>query len=115
MKIKVLVEDRVEEFDIPDQLIEQGEDFFNKMDADLDKGWQMGHVWVEKPNLLQRCQIVADKMMSAIHNENEKMFMMMGAYILKNKPDTDEIHLDSTGDIQTIDFLEKPKVENKGA
>jgi len=109
MKIKVLVEERVEEFDIPDELIEQGEDFFNKMDADMDKGWQMGHVWVESPSLIQRCQIAADKMMSAIHNENEKMFMLMGAYILKNKPDTDEIHLDSTGDIQTIDFLQKKK------
>ena len=66
-------------------------------------------IWIEKPNMLQRCQIVADKMTSAIHNENEKLFMMMAAYILKNKPDTEEIHLDSTGDIQTIDFLEKQK------
>ncbi|MDH5391824.1 MAG: hypothetical protein OEY11_01435 [Gammaproteobacteria bacterium] len=107
MKIKVLVEDKAEEFEIPDQLIAQGEDFFNKMDADLDQGWQMGHVWIEQPNILQRCQVAADKMMSAIHNENEKMFMLMAAYILKNKPDTDEIHLDSTGDIQTIDFLAK--------
>ncbi|MDH5516375.1 MAG: hypothetical protein OEY36_00975 [Gammaproteobacteria bacterium] len=107
MKIRVLVEDKAEEFEIPDQLIEQGEDFFNKMNTDLDKGWQMGHVWVENPNMLQRCQIAADKMMSAIHHENEKMFMLMGAYILKNKPDTDEIHLDSTGDIQTIDFVAK--------
>jgi len=105
MKIKLYIEDKVEEFDIPDQVIEQAEDFFKKIDADMDKGWQMGHVWVEKPNQLQRCQIVADKMTSAIHNENEKMFMLMGAYILKNKPDTEEIHLDSTGEIQTIDFI----------
>jgi len=115
MKLKVLIEDRLEEFEIPDQLMAEGEDFFAKMDSDLDKGWQMGHVWVEEPNQLQRCQIAADKMTSAIHNENEKMFMLMAAYILKNKPDTEEIHLDSTGDIQTIDFLEKSKVENKGA
>lgn len=105
MKIKLYIEDKVEEFEIPDQVIVQGEDFFKKMDADMDKGWQMGHVWVDKPNQLQRCQIVADKMTSAIHNENEKMFMLMGAYILKNKPDTEEIHLDSTGEIQTIDFI----------
>ena len=109
MKIKLYIEDKVEEFEIPDQVIDQGEDFFRKMDADMDKGWQMGHVWVEKPNQLQRCQIVADKMTSAIHNENEKMFMLMGAYILKNKPDTEEIHLDSTGEIQTIDFIARTK------
>lgn len=113
MKLKVLIEDRLEEFEIPDALMTEGEDFFAKIDSDLDKGWQMGHVWVEKPNQLQRCQIAADKMTSAIHNENEKMFMLMAAYILKNKPDTEEIHLDSTGDIQTIDFLEKSKVDNK--
>ena len=107
MKIKLFIEDKVEEFEIPDQVIEQAEDFFKKMDADMDKGWQMGHVWVDKPNQLQRCQIAADKMTSAIHNENEKMFMLMGAYILKNKPDTEEIHLDSTGEIQTIDFIAK--------
>jgi len=109
MKIKLYIEDKVEEFEIPDQVIEQGEDFFKKMDADMDKGWQMGHIWVDKPNQLQRCQIVADKMTSAIHNENEKMFMLMGAYILKNKPDTEEIHLDSTGEIQTIDFIARNK------
>ena len=109
MKIKLYIEDKVEEFEIPDQVIEQGEDFFKKMDADMDKGWQMGHVWVDKPNQLQRCQIVADKMTSAIHNENEKVFMLMGAYILKNKPDTEEIHLDSTGEIQTIDFIARTK------
>jgi hypothetical protein len=107
MKIKVLVSDRMEEFEIPDQLVSDGEAFFRKMDADMDKGWQMSHVWIEKPNQLQRCQIAADKMMSAIHNENEKMFMLMGAYILKNKPGTEEIHLDSTGEIQTIDFIQK--------
>lgn len=107
MKIKLFIEDKVEEFEIPDQVITEGEDFFKKMDADMDKGWQMGHVWVDQPNQLQRCQIVADKMTSAIHNENEKMFMLMGAYILRNKPDTEEIHLDSSGEIQTIDFVSK--------
>lgn len=107
MKIKVLIDDREELFEIPDKVITESEEFFKKMDTDMDKGWQMGHIWIEKPSILQRCQIVADKMTSAIHNENEQMFMLMAAYILNNKPNTEEIHLDSTGDIQTIDFIDK--------
>ena len=115
MILTINIDDKAQQIEVSEELLKEGEDFFQKMDADMDKGWQMGHVWIEKPSMLQRCQIAADKMMSAIHNENERLFMLMGAYILKNKPKTEEIHLDSTGDIQTIDFLEKPKVENRGA
>lgn len=106
MLLKVLVEDKVEEFEIPDSVVEEATDFFARMDADMDKGWQMSHEWIESPNQKQRCQIAADKMMSAIHNENEKMFMLMAAYILKNLPGTKEVHLDSTGEISTIDFIQ---------
>lgn len=107
MKLTVFVEDNSHDFEIPDNLVKDAEDFFKKMDNDMDKGYQMSSQWIEKPNQLQRCQIAADKMMSAIHNENEKMFMLMAAYILKYKPATKEVHLDSTGDISSIDFIER--------
>ena len=105
MKLNIIVDGRTNAFDVPDNLLTEATDFFEKMDADMDKGWQMSHEWIEQPNQKQRCQIAADKMMSAIHNENEKMFMLMAAYILKNLPGTTEVHLDSTGEISTIDFI----------
>ena len=39
----------------------------------MDKGWQMSRFWVEKPDLYQRCQIVADRILGAFHTENQKM------------------------------------------
>ena len=63
MKLNIIVDGRANAFEVPDHLLLEAKDFFKKMDADMDKGWQMSRDWVDNPNPEQRCQIAADKIL----------------------------------------------------
>jgi hypothetical protein len=99
MKLNVVVEDQVYPVTVPDALISEAADFFDRMDADMDKGWQMSRDWVDNPNLEQRCQIIGDKMLTAMHNDNKKMMMLLSAYILARAPGVTGIRIDTNGEM----------------
>jgi hypothetical protein len=105
MKLNIIVEGRTNAFEVPDSLLVEAKDFFNKLDTDMDKGWQMSRDWVENPNAEQRCQIAADKILTAIETENEKMLMLMAAYILRTLPGVKSINIDITGDMNETDII----------
>ena len=103
MILKVIVDERIIPIEVPDYMLIEAQDFFAKMDGDMDSGWQMSRTWVDNPSVLQRCQIAADKILTAIHTENEKMATLMAAYILKNIPNAESVDIDSEGDMtQTV-------------
>lgn len=104
MRFNVTVDDQTYPFDVPQYLVEEGEEFFTKLDGDMDKGYQMSRTWVEKPDRLQRCQIVADRILDAIHRENQKLAIMMAAYILARMPGVTGVRLSSEGDMLEHDF-----------
>ncbi len=105
MKLNIIVDGRANTFEVPDSLLVEAKDFFEKLDADMDKGWQMSRDWVEKPDSEQRCQIAADKILTAIEMSNEKMLMLMSAYILRTKPGIKSINIDITGDMNETDLI----------
>lgn len=103
MILKVIVDERTIPIEVPDYMLTEARDFFAKMDADMDSGWQMSRTWVDNPNDLQRCQIAADKILTAMHTDNEKMATLMAAYILNKIPDATTVDVDSEGDMtQTV-------------
>ena len=75
MKLNIIVDGRANAFEVPDNLLTDAVDFFEKLDADMDRGWQMSRDWVDSPDPEQRCQIAADKILTAIETENEKLLM----------------------------------------
>ena len=99
MILKVFLEDQTYPIEIPDYLVSEAEEFFSYLDKDMDKGWQMSQFWVEKPDQQQRCQIVADKLLTALNTDDQKTGVMMSAYILNRMPNTTELHLSVTGDM----------------
>lgn len=105
MILNVVVEEQVYPVNVPDTLIHEATDFFNKMDADMDQGWQMSRDWVDNPNLEQRCQIVGDKMLTAMHNDNKKMMMLLSAYILARAPGVTGIRIDSNGEMLETELV----------
>jgi hypothetical protein len=105
MKLNIIVDGRTNAFEVPDSLLLEAKDFFDKLDADMDKGWQMSRDWVEKPTPEQRCQIAGDKILTAIENDNEKMLMLMAAYILRTAPGIKSINIDVTGDMNETDLI----------
>lgn len=105
MILKLTIDDQTYDIDVPGQIMQEAEAFYAKMDSDMDKGWQMSRCWVEKPDQYQRCQIVADRILGALHTENRKMAMLMSGYILSRVPHVEEVVVDTSGDITLTDVV----------
>lgn len=105
MKLNIIVDGRANNFEVPDHLLTEAVDYFAKLDADMDRGWQMSRDWVDSPNTEQRCQIAADKILTAIETDNEKLLMLMAAYILRTMPGVTGINIDITGDMNETDII----------
>lgn len=105
MILKLTIDDQTYDIDVPPRIIEEAQDFYAKMDADMDKGWQMSRFWVEKPDLHQRCQIVSDRILGAFHTENKRMMLLMSGYILSRLPQVEEVVVDTTGDMTLTEIV----------
>jgi hypothetical protein len=107
MKVEIEIDDKSYALDVPEALLQQADDFFAKMDADMNCGWQMSRWWVPDPDATQRCQIVADKLLTAMQQENRDFALLMTAYILRKKPATRRIRINIDGEIQGNEFFEE--------
>jgi len=105
MRFKVIVGDEVYAIEVPADRLQDGVEFFAKMDRDMDQGWQMSRDYVERPDPLQRCQIVADKLLTGIMNNNETTAQFMAAYILTRMPGVIGVDVDTSGEIQNTQVL----------
>ncbi len=99
MILNIMLDDQVYPINVPEFVLTEGEEFFAKLDSDMDRGYQMSRTWVDSPNQEMRCQIAADRILDAIHKENEKLGMMMAGYILARMPGVTEVRLSSEGDM----------------
>ncbi len=104
MELDAIVDGTAYTLTVPDALIGKAEDYFARLDRDMDHGWQMSREWVPSPSLEQRCQIVADKLLTALETENHRLGRLMAAYILSRLPDVAAVELDVTGEIQNNRF-----------
>ena len=105
MILKAIIDDQEYSLNVPEEVISRGEEFFAKLDADMDNGWQMSREWVQNPNPVERCQIVADKLLTALEKENEKLGLLMAGYILSRMPGVDTVEIDIGGEIQNTQFV----------
>src|SRR3990172_7376584 len=105
MRFKVVVDDDVYAVEAPPQVLEDGADFFATLDRDMDRGWQMSREYVERPDRMQRCQIVADRLLTGIMNSNEATATMMAAYIVACAPGVIGVDVDTTGEMQNTELL----------
>ena len=98
MILKVQIDDQLLELNVPEAFIEQAEDFFARMDADMDQGWQVDREWVEQPDQMLRGQIAANKLFTALENEDHKLGRLMAGYIVSRIPNVDTIELNPAGE-----------------
>ena len=108
MLLNVFIDERQIPVQTPPGMVTEAEEFFAKMDADMDQGWQMGRQWVERPNPRQRCQIAADKLMSAEEAGNQTMVALMAAYILSRMPGVAGVNINTDGEMEETDFAMHP-------
>ncbi len=100
MILNIVVEDRPIAITVADELLRNAEDFYAKMDRDMDQGWQMSRDWVEHPSLIERCQIAADKLHTALNTQNETLVMLMAGYILSRLPNVRSVTINTDGEMQ---------------
>lgn len=105
MILNVIINDQTHPVEVPDEILSEAEALFQKMDRDMDRGWQMSRDWVDRPDPLQRCQIVADKMLTAIEKDERKVAAMMAGYILKRLPGVSRVDVDTTGDMNQTEIV----------
>lgn len=115
MILKAIVEDQEYSLNVPEHVLAGCDDYCDKLDADMDAGWQMSREWVAQPSRQQRCQIVADKLLTALEKENHKLGMLMAAYILKRLPEVEAVELDIQGEIQNNTFRFRGDAAQSGA
>mgnify|MGYP001178640551 FL=1 len=89
---------------IKEKIVTDGQSFFNQMDSDMNKGWQMSKSWVEKPSHYQKCQIAADRLFTSIHLNKKETAIMMAAYILNQMPTVKVIDIDISGNMEETSF-----------
>ena len=106
LELTIEFDDKCYSLNVPESLVSEAQDFFEKMDSDMDTGWQMSRWWVPDPDETQRCQIVADKLLTAMTKQDESYAKLMCAYILKAKPTTRRIRINTDGEIQGNEFLD---------
>ena len=106
MNLTVEIDDKSYTLEVPESLAVEARDFFARMDSDMDGGWQMSRWWVPDPDETQRCQIAADKLLTAMQKDNREVAIMMCAYILHRKPSTRRICLNTDGEIQGNEFFD---------
>ena len=99
MKLNVYVADNMIPIEVPGDMLDDAEQIYKKMDSDMDKGWQMYRDWVDELTQQQRCQIVADKILTALENENQPSAMLMAGYIMTRMPGILNVHISTDGDI----------------
>jgi hypothetical protein len=108
MILNALIGDQIYQLEVPEPLLEEAQDFFARMDEDMDQGIQMSRDWVAQPSLEQRCQWVANRLLTALENENHKLGRLMAGYILKRLPHLDQIEIDTSGEIGATQFSYRP-------
>jgi hypothetical protein len=105
MMLDIYFEDQHYRVEVTEPLLQRGREFFEKMDRDMDAGWQMGPVFVEDLDGKKRAQIAASKLMIALEGQNEAMSKAMSAYIVVRLPGVTAVHIDTTGQMLNTEFV----------
>jgi len=79
----------------------QQELYLDKMDQKMDDGIQVGHDFIDQPDLNQRAQFVAGNLAHAILSDNEAMCAALTAYLAIRLPELKQVKISNqSGDGQ---------------
>lgn len=111
MILKVTIADQLLELNVPDALIAQASEFFDRMDADMDQGWQVNREWIDQVDRPLRGQIVANKLLTAIENRDDDLGRLMAGYLLSRFTDIELLELSEAGEIRDHVLVMKSSAE----
>jgi len=104
MNFNITIDEESYTLEVSDAIMKELQGTIEEMDADFDKGARIGRYWIEMPTDEQRCQIAADKVASAVHQQNVRMFYQMAGYILTKFPTLQMATVSSDFEVSDIHF-----------
>jgi len=107
MQLCIIVEDRQKLVQLDPSLVDKARLILDKMDRDMDSGWQFGRRYLDCPGVMERCQIAADRILTALHNDNEATVSLMTAYILTRLPEAETVSIDTAGEPENTMFYDR--------
>lgn len=105
MKLTIYAEGQTMPLEVPEGILADGHPFFDKLDSDMDAGWQMSRRWVEKPDHAQRSQIVADRLLEAMHAGKVELALLLAGYILVRNPGAKAVRYGEDGDMSQTEIV----------
>ena len=105
MQFRAVIGEQVYAIEVPEDLLRESAEFHAKLDRDMDRGWQMSREFVARPDRLQRCQIVADKLLTSLMQGNQATAMLMAGYIALRMPGAVGVDIDASGEMQNTELL----------
>lgn len=90
----------------PDMLDHAGSILLS-MDRDMSGGWKLSRKFITNPTVLERCQIAADRLLTALHNGNEPTTSLMSAYILTRLPNVKTVLINTEGESDQTMFYDQ--------
>jgi hypothetical protein len=104
MNFNITIDEESYTLEVSDAIMQELQGTIKEMDADFDKGAQIGRYWIETPSDEQRCQLAADKVVSAVHQQNVRLFYQMAAYVLTKFPTLKMATVSSDFEVSDIHF-----------
>jgi len=104
MNFNITIDEASYTLELSEQLMQELQGPIAELDEEYSKGIQLGRYWLDQPDDLQRCQFAADKIVSAIYQENVRQFYLMSAYILSKFPTLKRVTVSSDYEISDIDL-----------
>lgn len=105
MRFKVIVGEQEYALDLPEELLEEAAEAHARLDRDMDRGWQMSREYVARPDRMQRCQIVADRLLTGIMHGNEATALLMAGYIVLRMRGATGVNIDASGEMQNTHLI----------
>jgi len=108
MKLLVQIEERQLMMEVEENLLTDAQDFFTRLDADMNHGWQWEREYTENLNALQRCQLIANRMLALLESDRHDSATLMAAYILQKLPGVTQVDINTSGEISLTEFSRDP-------
>jgi hypothetical protein len=104
MELNIIVDDYSMNLNIPESFLAVSEEALDRLDHTMDQGVQIGRHWIEHPSPHQRCQVAADKLLTALETDNENLALLSAGYILSRMPDVRRVNIDNSGEMLGTSF-----------
>jgi len=99
MDLNIIIDDYSMNLNIPEDFIESSSEALQRLDDRMDGGVQMGREWIQNPDRQQRCQVAADKLLTALETDNRQLALVSAGYIISRMPGVKRVRIDNSGEL----------------